>query len=106
MPRCSCGWAAAGRFVERNQQRHPRDGATARLQAGVSFAILGREEKCSGDPARRIGNEFLFETLAKDNVEKLNQLRRQKSHYRLSSLFQYFQERVSAVWRYVRGLSP
>ena len=38
-----------------------RDCATAE-QAGVKFAIMGREEKCSGDPARRIGNEFLFET--------------------------------------------
>ena len=33
---------------------------------------MGREEKCSGDPARRIGNEFLFETLAKENVANLN----------------------------------
>ena len=41
-------------------------------KAGVSFAILGREEKCTGDPARRIGNEFLFEMLAKENTEKLN----------------------------------
>jgi len=37
-------------------------------KAGVKFAILGREEKCCGDPARRIGNEFLFEQLAKENV--------------------------------------
>jgi Fe-S oxidoreductase len=60
-----------GALVERNQ-RVTR--ATAQLleQAGVKFAIMGREEKCSGDPARRIGNEFLFETLAKENVENLN----------------------------------
>jgi len=41
-------------------------------KAGVKFAVLGREEKCTGDPARRIGNEFLFEMMAKDNVETLN----------------------------------
>ncbi len=60
-----------GALVERNQKVTR---ATAQLlaQAGVNFAILGREEKCSGDPARRIGNEFLFEMLAKENVEKLN----------------------------------
>jgi Fe-S oxidoreductase/nitrate reductase gamma subunit len=60
-----------GALVERNQ-RVTR--ATAQLleQAGVSFAVLGRDEKCSGDPARRIGNEFLFETLAKENVGRLN----------------------------------
>ncbi|MBJ7594925.1 MAG: (Fe-S)-binding protein [Candidatus Dormibacteraeota bacterium] len=42
------------------------------LQAGkVDFAILGTEEKCSGDPARRIGNEYLFQERAKDNVAVL-----------------------------------
>jgi len=42
------------------------------LQAGgVDFAILGTEEKCSGDPARRIGNEYLFQERAKENVEVL-----------------------------------
>ena len=60
-----------GALIERNQKVTR---ATAQLldQAGVKFAILGRDEKCSGDPARRIGNEFLFEMLAKDNVENLN----------------------------------
>jgi Fe-S oxidoreductase len=60
-----------GALIERNQ-RVTR--ATAQLleQAGVKFAIMGREEKCCGDPARRIGNEFLFEKLAKENVESLN----------------------------------
>ncbi len=48
--------------------------ATAKLlkAAGVSFAILGPEEMCNGDPARRAGNEYLFEILAKGNVEILN----------------------------------
>ena len=42
------------------------------LQAGgVDFAILGTEEKCSGDPARRIGNEYLFQERAKENVATL-----------------------------------
>jgi Fe-S oxidoreductase len=42
------------------------------LQAGgVDFAILGTEEKCNGDPARRIGNEYLFQERAKENVEVL-----------------------------------
>ena len=60
-----------GALVERNQKVTR---ATAQLlaQAGVNFAIMGREEKCSGDPARRIGNEFLFQMLAKENVAKLN----------------------------------
>lgn len=43
------------------------------LQAcGVRFAILGQEEHCHGDPARRIGNEYLYQMLAKDTIETLN----------------------------------
>ncbi len=41
-------------------------------KAEVKFAILGNEETCTGDAARRIGNEYLFQTLAKTNVETLN----------------------------------
>jgi Fe-S oxidoreductase len=40
--------------------------------AGVRFAILGQEEKCHGDPARRMGNEYLYQMLAKDAVGTLN----------------------------------
>ncbi len=60
-----------GALIERNQ-KVTRAIAQLLTQAGVNFAILGREEKCTGDPARRIGNEFLFEMLAKENTEKLN----------------------------------
>jgi len=41
--------------------------------AGVAFAILGDEEACSGDPARRAGNEFLFQMLAHQNINTLDQ---------------------------------
>jgi Fe-S oxidoreductase len=40
--------------------------------AGVAYAILGQEERCSGDPARRAGNEFLFQMTAAMNIETLN----------------------------------
>jgi Fe-S oxidoreductase len=48
--------------------------ATAKLlqQAGVDFAILGQEESCTGDPARRAGNEILFATLAEGNAATIN----------------------------------
>lgn len=41
-------------------------------RAGLRFAILGREEKCNGDPARRTGNEYLAQTLMMENIERLN----------------------------------
>ena len=43
------------------------------LQAcGIRFAILGQEEHCHGDPARRMGNEYLYQMLAKDTIDTLN----------------------------------
>ena len=41
-------------------------------QAGVKFSILGTEENCTGDSARRGGNEYLYQTLAQTNIETLN----------------------------------
>jgi Fe-S oxidoreductase len=41
-------------------------------KANISFGILGAEEKCTGDSARRIGNEYLFQILAKENIETFN----------------------------------
>lgn len=40
---------------------------------GVSFAILGKQERCCGDPARRLGNEYLFQTLARQNIARFQQ---------------------------------
>lgn len=47
-------------------------------KAGVDFAILGKEEKCNGDPARRAGNEYLAQMLIKENVETLNRYKPRK----------------------------
>ena len=47
-------------------------------KSGVDFAILGCEEKCTGDPARRMGNEYLFDMLAQENVATLNQYKFKK----------------------------
>lgn len=41
-------------------------------KTGIRYAILGQEEKCTGDPARRAGNEFVFQMLALQNIETLN----------------------------------
>ena len=46
--------------------------------AGVDFATLGTEERCNGDPARRLGNEYVFAELAKENVETLKPYRFRK----------------------------
>lgn len=46
--------------------------------AGVDFAVLGKEERCTGDPARRMGNEYLFVELATGNIETLGKYRFKK----------------------------
>ena len=54
--------------------------STAKLmqQAGVDFAVLGPREACTGDPARRMGDEYTYQRLAKENVETLNSARAKK----------------------------
>lgn len=59
-----------GSFDNHNQQNAVRMAAILK-KAGVDFAILGAEEQCCGDPARRSGHEYLFQILAAANMETL-----------------------------------
>lgn len=61
----------AGSFDDRNKKVSSAIVKILR-EANVDFAILGPEETCTGDSARRIGNEYLFQTLAKQNIETMN----------------------------------
>ena len=61
----------AGSYDPRNQGI-ARDLVKILKNANIDFAILGKEETCTGDSARRLGEEYLFETLAKQNIETLN----------------------------------
>jgi Fe-S oxidoreductase len=63
----------AGSFDDRNKKAS-RAIATLLQRAGIDFAILGPSELCTGDPARRSGNEYIFQMLAMQNVETLNGL--------------------------------
>jgi Fe-S oxidoreductase len=66
------GCAAA--FDDRNK-RVARAFVTCLDAAGVRYAVLGQEESCSGDPARRMGNEYVFQMLATGNIETLRRYR-------------------------------
>ena len=65
-------WVGCAGALDERARRQVQ--ATARLlhQAGVRFAILGPKESCTGDPARRIGNEYLFQEQAKANIATLD----------------------------------
>ena len=61
----------SGALVERGVDV-TRAMASILVKAGVNFAVLGAEETCTGDPARRMGNEYLFQMLASQNIETLH----------------------------------
>ncbi|MGN6601873.1 MAG: (Fe-S)-binding protein [Ginsengibacter sp.] len=61
----------AGSFDQR-AQKITKAFATILTKLEINFAILGKEEICNGDPARRAGNEFLFQMMAHQNIELLN----------------------------------
>ncbi|MFQ5897684.1 MAG: (Fe-S)-binding protein [Candidatus Methylomirabilia bacterium] len=63
-----------GSFDERNK-KVARAVVRILQAAGVDFAILGNEERCTGEPARRVGHEYLFQTLAQENIQTLKRYR-------------------------------
>ncbi len=65
-------WVGCAGSYDARAQRVTIAFAEILIKAGISFAILGNEERCTGDPARRAGNEFLFQMLALQNIETLN----------------------------------
>lgn len=65
-------WVGCAAAFDTRNQKVARAVATCLHAAGVHFAILGQEESCTGDPARRMGNDYVFQILAAGNVETLN----------------------------------
>jgi Fe-S oxidoreductase len=64
--------------LEDRSRKTARAFATLLHVADVKFAILGQAETCNGDPARRIGNEFVFQMLAQQNIETMNSIKAKK----------------------------
>ncbi|MBO0829914.1 MAG: (Fe-S)-binding protein [Streptosporangiales bacterium] len=67
-------WVGCAGALEDRARKTTRAVAELLHTAGVSFAVLGPGETCTGDPARRLGNEFLYQMLAQQNVETLNEV--------------------------------
>ncbi len=65
-------WVGCAGAFDDGQQKTIQATAELLHRAGVGYVVLGPEESCTGDPARRSGNEFLFQMLAAQNVEVLN----------------------------------
>ncbi len=71
-------WVGCAGAFDARSQKVSRAMVQILNAAGVKYAILGKEETCTGDPARRLGNEYLFQMMAEQNVETLGQYKFKK----------------------------
>jgi Fe-S oxidoreductase len=71
-------WVGCAGAYEDRAKKTTRAVAELLHMAGVDFAVLGNGETCTGDPARRSGNEFVFQQLAMENAETLNEAKARK----------------------------
>ena len=65
-------WVGCAGSYDQRAQKITRAFATILNKIGLKYAILGKEELCTGDPARRAGNEFIFQMMAYQNIQVLN----------------------------------
>lgn len=65
-------WVGCAGSFDQRAQKITKAFATILFKLGIKYAILGREEMCTGDPVRRAGNEFMFQMMAYQNIQILN----------------------------------
>jgi len=65
-------WVGCAGSFDQRAQKITRAFATILNKVGIDYAILGKEEMCSGDPVRRAGNEFMFQMMAYQNIQVMN----------------------------------
>lgn len=65
-------WVGCAGSFDQRAQKITKAFVTILDKAGISYAILGKEEMCTGDPVRRAGNEFMFQMMAYQNIQVLN----------------------------------
>ena len=66
-------WVGCAGAYEERAKKTTKAVAELLYMSGTSFGVLGKRETCSGDPARRAGNEFLYQILSRENIETLEQ---------------------------------
>jgi Fe-S oxidoreductase len=66
-------WVGCAGAYEERAKKTTKAVAELLYMSGVKFGVLGKRETCSGDPARRSGNEFLYQILARENIETLQE---------------------------------
>ena len=66
-------WVGCAGAYEERAKKTTKAVAELLYMSGVSFGVLGKKETCTGDPARRSGNEFLYQILSRENIETLQE---------------------------------
>ncbi len=67
-------WVGCAGAYDERAKKTTKAVAELLYMAGVNFAVLGKKETCTGDPARRAGNEFLYQILARENIETFEEV--------------------------------
>ena len=104
-PRSSTGSAAPPRSTSAPARR-ARSTAKLLTAAGVDFAILGPRECCTGDPARRMGDEYTFQCVRGAERRDARRGRRDEDRRELPALLQHARQRVPRLRRTLRGRAP
>ncbi|MFN8403180.1 MAG: (Fe-S)-binding protein [Anaerolineales bacterium] len=85
-------WLSRAASTDARAQKTAQAFAKILNAAGVNFAVLGRNESCTGDPARRAGREDIFFAMASQNVEVLNEVKPKRIRCYLPALFAHDQK--------------
>ena len=98
-------WVGCSASYDRRNQAIARSVVAILKKAGVSFAVM-QEERCHGEVARRLGEEYLYQTLQTGERGGAQPVQVPQGHHALPALLQHHQERVPAVRRHLRGDAP
>ncbi len=99
-------WVGCAASFDERARQSAQSTVKLLLAARLDVAILGPRESCTGDPARRMGNEYVFQSFAEQNVATLNESGRHEDRRELPALLQHPRERVPGLRRPVRGRPP
>ena len=101
-----CSGSAVPAPTRTGRRRPPARSPSCCDMADVSFAVLGNGETCTGDQARRAGNEFVFQRLGHAERRDVQGVQGQEGRLDLRPLLQHLEERVHRVRRRARGHAP
>ncbi len=95
-------WVGCAVAFDPRAQKIAQSMATIFNAAGLDWAVIGKDEKCTGDTARRTGNEYLFVQMAEENIGVLNEIKAKTIVTTCPHCFHTIANEYPAVWRQLR----